>query len=217
VFFLLVGPARAFDLPLFGLFCQGNCSYSGAWTYNDPNGITTSSVSATATGNAGGNSGNISGSLFTQWGGGCYYSLNGDPGCTGLIYVFPAATNGGCVPNLGGIFHFCYQGPGTTCQETFDGSWNATASTSGAYINIAMQTDVGVNLNVNGQCPVSRPDILTLDISSVPFADCDGSRGKKGLPIPPFYCNEMFSVVPPSFEGNNVPISGSLNISADRE
>ena len=213
----LATPSYAFDIPLLGLFCQGTCAYSGAWTYNDPNGVTTSTVSATATGNLGGNSGNISGSLFTQWGGGCFYSLNGDPGCTGLIYVFPAATNGGCVPNLGGIFHFCYQGPGQTCQGTFSGSWNATSSTSGAYINIAMQTDVAVNLNVNGQCPAGRPDILTLDLASVPFADCDGSKGKKGLPIPPFYCNEMFSVVPPSFQGNNVPITGSLDIAGERE
>ncbi len=114
---------------------------------------------------------------------------------------------------------FC-QGPGKTCQETFDGSWNASASTNGLYINILMQTDVGVNLNVNGTCPIGRPDILTLDVASVPFADCDANLGKgknKGLPVPPYYCNEMLSVVPPSFEGNNVPVSGSLNISADKE
>jgi hypothetical protein len=218
--FCLATSAHAFDLPGLGLFCQasppGSCSYTGQLTYNDPNGITTSAVSATATGNLAGNSGQIQGSMFTQWGGTCFYSLANDPGCTFLIYVFPPTSNGGCAPS-GNIFHFCYQGPGKTCQETFNGGWNAQARMhTGAYIDMNMQSDLAVQLNVNGACPPNRPDILTLDLTSVPFSDCDGSLNGSGNPYPPFYCNEHFTVVPPS-KANGNPITGNLNEQGDAE
>jgi len=210
LFLCLLGSAHAFDLPLLGLFCPGNCSYSGSWTYNDPNGILTSTVTATATGNLAGNSGDISGSLFTQWGGTCFYALNGDTGCTGIIYPFPPQANGGCSPHEGDVFHFCYQGPGTVCQETFSGGWNAQAQThTGAYVQINMQSDLGVQ-QVSG-CPSGRPDVLTLDVASVPMQDCDGAPSSSGSAIPPFYCNENFTVVQPSNESGN-PITGTLNL-----
>jgi hypothetical protein len=209
LFLCLLGTAHAFDVPFLGLFCQGNCSYSGSWTYNDPNGILTSTVTATATGNLGGNSGQIQGSLFTNWGGTCWYSLVSDPGCTFLLYPFQPAANGGCAPS-GNTFHFCFQAAGQVCQETFSGGWNANSVMHGAYINISMQSALGVMLNVNGQCPPNRPAILTVDLGSVPMQDCDGYPNSSGSPIPPFYCNENFMVVAPS-EANGNPITGTLN------
>ena len=205
----LVGTAQAFDDPYLGLFCQGNCNYVGQLTFNDPAGITTTSMSATATGNLGGNSGNISGSMFTQVGGTCFYSRDNDPGCTSIIYPFPPAANGGCAA-FGPPFHFCYQGAGTTCQESFSGSWNANSTNQGAYFFSHMQSTVGVTLNVNGHCPSGRASSFELDLDSVPYSDCDGKQGPNGLPIPPFYCNENY--VPASTaEENGHPITGSVN------
>lgn len=211
LFFCFATTAHAFDLPFLGLFCQGNCSYSGSITYNDPAGILTSTISATATGNLGGNSGGISGSLFTQWGGTCFYSLANDLGCTFLIYPFPPTNNGGCAGS-GNIFHFCYQSVGShTCQETFSGGWNAQAAMhTGAYVISQMQSDLGITLNVNNDCPLGRPSLLTLDVNSIFAQDCDGNLNGGGSSIPPFYCNEQFNVVAPSEENGN-PISGFLN------
>ena len=219
MFCCLATTAHAFDLPGLGLFCQGNCNYVGQWTYNDPNFPTTSNVTATATGNLGGNSGDISGSLFTQCGGTCHYSLVSDPGCLSPAYSFTFAGQCGCAPS-GNIFHFCYQSGGSTCQETFSGSWNATASLfNELYLEISMQSDLVVQ-NANGQCPAGRPNVITLDLASVILKnwqmDCDGNLNSKGLPVPPYYCNENYNVVAPSNENGN-PITGNLNAQGDSE
>ena len=203
--------AFAFDDPILGLFCQGDCSYVGSLTVNDPNDITTTSVAAFATGNLGGNSGNISGSMFTQCGGGCHYSLASDPGCLSPAYPFTFADICGC-KNLQPTFHFCYQDPGNVCQETFSGGWNADTTNHGAYLFIHMQSGISVNKNVNGQCRPDRQAIFELDLDSVPYSDCDGKLGPNNLPIPPFYCNENYTPAPTA-EYNGHPITGNWNLS----